>query len=99
MKTFANILLLFFVLFLAAPTIVAYLEKDKNATSVCEDCNTGSSSSIEEIKHDIKYYTFNLYLEISFFDSEKKSDRIIFENLSKHDPISATIFIPPPDIV
>ena len=100
MKTFASIVLLFFVLFLVAPTIVACLEKDNNSLSLCEDCNTGSSSSsIEEIKHDIKYYTFNAFLEMSFFDSEKDSGRIIFENLSKHDLISATIFIPPPDTV
>jgi hypothetical protein len=99
MRIFASIVLLFFVLFLAGPTIVACLEKDKDTMSLCEDCNAGSSSSIEEIKHDIKYYTFNTFLEMSFFDSEKDSGRIIFENLSKHDLISATIFIPPPDKV
>src|SRR6187431_765900 len=99
MRIFASIVLLFFVLFLVAPTIVACLENNNNAVSLCEDCNTSSSSSIEEIKHDIKYYTFNPFLEMSFFDSEKNSGRIIFENLSKHDLISATIFIPPPDLV
>lgn len=99
MKVFTSIVLLFFVLFLAAPTIVACLEKDKDVTSLCEDCNTSSSSSIEEIKHDIKYYTFDSYLDMSFFDTEKDSGRIIFENLSKHDLISATIFIPPPNEV
>ncbi|HEU4790357.1 MAG TPA: hypothetical protein VFS71_11775 [Flavobacterium sp.] len=98
MKVFASIVLLFFVLFLAGPTIVACLEKDKDATSLCEDCNT-PSSSIEEIKHDIKYYTFNPFLEMSFFDSEKSSGLIIFENLSKHDLICASIFIPPPNKV
>jgi len=99
MKNFASIVLLFFVLFLMAPTVVAYLEKDKDAVGLCKDCNTGSSSSIEEIKHDIKYYTFNLYSEISFFDTESGSERIIFENLSRHDLISASIFIPPPNVV
>lgn len=98
MKVFASIVLLFFVLFLAGPTIVAFLEKDKDATSLCEDCNT-RSSSIEEIKHDIKYYTFNPFLEMSFLDVEKGSRLIIFENLSKHDLISASIFIPPPNLV
>ncbi|PZX94109.1 hypothetical protein DOS84_05650 [Flavobacterium aquariorum] len=98
MKVFASIVLLFFVLFLAGPTIVACLEKDKDGTSLCEDSNT-RSSSIEEIKHDIKYYTFNPFLEMSFLDVEKDSRLIIFENLSKHDLISASIFIPPPNLV
>jgi len=98
MRIFASIVLMFFVLFLAAPTILVCLEKDKDCTSLCEDQNTRSSSSIEEIKHDIKYYTFNTFLEMSFFDSEKGSERIIFENLSRHDLICATIFLPPPNL-
>jgi hypothetical protein len=98
MKIFTSIVLLFFVLFLVAPTIVACLEQDSDSTSLCEDCNT-PSSSIEEIKHDIKYYTFNSFLEMSFFDSEKASGLIIFENRSKHDLICAAIFIPPPNKV
>jgi hypothetical protein len=98
MKIFASIVLLFFVLFLTGPTIVACMEKDRDSTSLCEDCNT-PSSSIEEIKNDIKYYTFNSFFEVSFLDSEKTSGRIIFENLSKHDLISASIFIPPPNQV
>ncbi|MDR6843495.1 hypothetical protein [Flavobacterium granuli] len=73
------------------------MEKDKNSAGLCEDCNTSPSSTFEEIKHEIKYYTFNDFLEMSFFDSEKKSERIIFENLSKHDLICASIFIPPPN--
>jgi hypothetical protein len=97
MKIFTSIVLLFFVLFLVAPTIVACLEQDKDSTSICEDCNT--SSSIEEIKNDVKFYTFNPFLEMSFFDSEKASGIIIFENLSKHDLICASIFIPPPNKV
>lgn len=94
MKVFASIVLLFFVLFLAAPTIVACLENEEDSTSLC---GNSSSSSFEEIKHDIKYYTFNSFLEIPFFDLKKTSGIIIFENLSKHDLITASIFIPPPN--
>lgn len=99
MKIFASTILLFFVLFLGGPTIVVCLEKDSNSIAQCEDCNSSSSSSIEEIKHDIKYYTFTLFPEMPFFDSGKGSGRIIFENLSKHDLISASIFLPPPNMV
>jgi hypothetical protein len=96
MRICTSIVLLLFVLFLATPTILVCAEKYKYSTSECEDCNN-SSSSIEEIKHDIKYYTFNMFLEMSFFDTEKGTSPIIFENLSKHDLICASIFIPPPN--
>lgn len=95
MKIFASVILLLFVFFLAAPTIVVCLEEDSDATSYCGN----SSSSFEEIKHDIKYYTFNSSIEISFLDFKKESALIIFENLSRHDLISASIFIPPPNII
>lgn len=95
MKIFASIVLLFFVLFLAAPTIVACLEKDSDTTSICGNSN---NSSFEELKHDIKYYTFNNFLEFPFLKLKKNSGLILFENLSKHDLISASIFIPPPNI-
>ena len=94
MKIFASIVLLFFVFFLAAPTIVACLENDKENTSIFGNSN---SSSFEELKHDIKYYTFNTFLEIPFLLLKKGSGVIVFENLSEHDKISASIFIPPPN--
>lgn len=96
MKIFASIVLLFFVFFLAAPTIVVFLENDKENTSLCGNSNA-ASSSCEEIKNDIKYYTLNSFLEISFFDFKKGSGLIVFENLSKHDLNYASIFIPPPN--
>lgn len=75
------------------------MEKDKETAGLCEDCNTSSSSSsIEEIKHDIKYYTFDSCSEVPFFDSEKGNGRIIFENLSRHDLISSPVLIPPPNV-
>jgi hypothetical protein len=94
MKIFASIVLLFFVFFLAAPTIVVCLENDKEDTSLC---GNNSISSCEEIKNDIKYYTLNSFSEISFFDFKKESGIIVFENLSKHDLNYASIFIPPPN--
>nr|WP_315197033.1 hypothetical protein [uncultured Flavobacterium sp.] len=94
MKIFASIVLLLFVFFLAAPTIVVCLENDKENTSLCGNSN---NSSFEELKHDIKYYTFNTFLEIPFLILKKGSGLIVFENLSKHDLNYASIFIPPPN--
>lgn len=95
MKIFASIVLLFFVFFLAAPTIVVCLENDKENTSLCGNSNV--PTSCEEIKNDIKYYTLNSFSDISFFDYKKGSGLIVFENLSKHDLNYASIFIPPPN--
>lgn len=97
MKLISSIVLLFFVLFLVAPTIVLCLQKDKTSSSLSN--SNSPSSSFEELKHDIKYYTFNSFLEISFLNIKKDSSLIIFENLSKHDLISASIFIPPPNTI
>ena len=94
MKILTSIVLLLFILFLAAPTIVACIEEDKENTSLCR--NSGSST-FEELKNDIKYYTLDTFKEISFLSLKKGSCLIVFENLSKHDLISASIFIPPPN--
>jgi hypothetical protein len=97
MKIFASIVLLFFVFFLAAPTIVVWLENDKENSSLCRNSNDPSSSSCEEIKNDIKYYTMNFFSDILFFDFKERSGLIVFENLSKHDLNYASIFLPPPN--
>ncbi|WP_143376302.1 hypothetical protein [Flavobacterium sp. ZT3R18] len=97
MKIFVKIVLFFFVLFLVTPVIVEWVEKDKARTSLCVDDDT--NSSIEEVKLDLKFYTSFSFSEILFFDLKKASGLIIFENLSKHDLICASIFIPPPNKV
>lgn len=97
MKFISSIVLLLFVLFLVAPTIVLCIEKDKDKSSLSS--NNTTSSSFEELKHDIKYCTLNYLLEISFLNVKKDTGLIIFENLSKHDLISASIFIPPPNTI
>jgi hypothetical protein len=96
MKTFVKIVLFLFVLFLVTPAIVEWVEKDKETTVLSID---DSPSSIEEIKMNLKFYTLNPFFEMSFLDLKKASGLIIFENLSKHDLICASIFIPPPNKV
>jgi hypothetical protein len=97
-KIFVKIVLLLFVLFLVTPAIVEWIEqdKDKDRTSFCID-DEDTNSSIEEVKLDLKFYTSFSFPEIFFFDFKKASGLIIFENLSKHDLICASIFIPPPN--
>jgi hypothetical protein len=97
MKFFVKIVLFLFVLFLVTPAIVEWMEKDKETTVLVIDDST--PSSIEEVKMNLKFCTLNHSFEMSFLDLKKTSSLIIFENLSKHDLISASIFIPPPNKV
>lgn len=99
MKNLTSIVLVLFMLFLVTPSIVACLENNKQAVSLCEDCGNSPSSSIEEIKHDLKYYTLDTMVDLCFFDNGNNAGGIIFENLSRHDLISGTIFLPPPNMV
>lgn len=97
MKILVKIVLFFFVLFLVTPSIVEWVEKDKDTTVLVIDDST--PTSIEEVKMNLKFYTLNPFFEMSFFDFRKASSLIIFENSIKHDLLCAAIFIPPPNKV
>lgn len=93
MKIVAQILLFIFIAFLLTPTIVSVIEKS-NDTSI-----TYSFFEEEQSHKQIKaIFHFDVAYEIIHL-SELTSSLILSENLSKHDIISSTIFIPPPDQV
>lgn len=92
MKFAAKILILLFVTFLSTPTIVSLIEKS------CDTSYFYSMSEEEhhkEVKAELRFNT-----EITFINlSGNTSGLIHSENLSKHDNVSGTIFIPPPEQV
>jgi hypothetical protein len=91
MKKVASVLLFVFVAFLVTPTIVRLIEKDAD-TSIFY-----SFSEEEHSQKEIKaIFDFNASFEFFPFWSTNSS-LILSENLSKHDAITATIFIPPPN--
>lgn len=93
MKIIAQILLFVFIAFLLTPTIVSAIEKSAD-TSI-----TYSFSEEEQLHKQIKaIWHFEMAYEIINL-SELTSSLILSENLSKHDMISSSIFIPPPDQV
>jgi len=58
-----------------------------------------SSAELEDMHKDVKLeFKFDTF-SFSFFTLPKKSSIVLSENLSKHDNISSSIFIPPPDLV
>jgi hypothetical protein len=92
MKFATKMVLLMFVLFISTPTIVSVIKKNIDTSyfySMSEE-----ELSHKEIKADFKEHTYH------FVDlSGETSSLILFENLSKHDNVAATIFIPPPEQV
>jgi hypothetical protein len=91
MKITAQILLFLFIAFLLTPTIVSVIEKSAD-TSI-----TYSFSEEEQLHKQIKAIChFDMAYEIINL-SELTSSLILSENLSKHDIIASSIFIPPPD--
>jgi len=95
MKYLSGLVLLMFVTFLSTPTIVTLIEKQT-------DISTFYSFSEEEIHKNAKEIKANLkedtHIELTDWNNQKNT-KIIFENLSKHDNVFASIFSPPPELV
>lgn len=93
MKLISKILILIFITFLLTPSIVSVINKSKD-TSVFYNL-----TEEELTKKEVKNYIFNSFNHEILILSKLTSKIILSENLSKHETISATIFIPPPDRV
>jgi len=95
MKFISTIVLVFFISFLATPTIVSVIKKGSDVSVLFSFDDEESQKDFKEIKADltIKYdFTSVNYSIITF-------SKIISENLSRHDNVSEEIFSPPPEIV
>ncbi len=91
MRLIGQILLFIFITFLITPTLVSAIKKSSD-TSISYSFSEEEQmhKQIQAICHyDMSYETINL--------SELTSSLILSDNLSKHDLITSSIFIPPPD--
>jgi hypothetical protein len=93
MKIIVKLLIVFFLTFLSAPTIVSIIEKK------CDISFFYDNSETEDFQKDLK--TEFIFEPFTFivFNPQKKSSKILSDNLSKHDTISKKIVIPPPDTI
>jgi hypothetical protein len=93
MKLIARTFLILFITFLTTPTIVTMVEKS---------CDTSMFFSLSEEEHaqkEIKVFTYYEEIQVGFLiGKQNNSGLILYENLSKHDKITASIFSPPPDL-
>lgn len=93
MKLAVRLTLLMFVLFLSTPTVVSLIKHN------CDTAAFFSMTEEELVHHEVKVHHQHSY-EYEFHNlSLLTSSLILSENLSKHDNVSAAIFIPPPDFV
>jgi len=94
MKTVVRFILVIFVFFLSTPTIVGLIEKN------CDTSVFYSMSEEEHVHHkEVKAEVKNDFCYLIPSVTEIATTLIHSENLSKHDNISASIFIPPPEQV
>ncbi len=82
-----------FMAFLATPTVVSLIEK--SAETAAFFSMTEEELSHKEVKVETKVSTHVHLLYLT----DLTSGIICYENLSKHDNVFATIFIPPPEQV
>ncbi|TDD97428.1 hypothetical protein [Flavobacterium cellulosilyticum] len=93
MKLISKILIIIFITFILTPSVLTVIDKSK-------DTSVFYSFSEEDLsKKELKNYIFNSFHHEILILSKMNSKIILSENLSKHENISATIFIPPPDRV
>lgn len=80
--------------FLLAPTIVRIIEKKSDNTAFV-------SIAEEEVdtEKEIKAIVALAPLKINYIFIENNPDVFISKNLNKHEPISFSIFIPPPELL
>jgi hypothetical protein len=94
MKLAVKLVLIIFITFLSAPTIVSLIKHNCDTTvfySMSEEEQV--HKELKEIKAEIKFTTIDL-----FKISKLTSSLIITENLLKHDNVSSSIFSPPPNV-
>jgi len=88
-----KLVIVFFLTFLSAPTIIGLIEKKCNVSFFYDNSET------EEFQKDLKAeFIFEPFTFI-VYNPQKKSCKILSNNLSKHDSVSKKIIIPPPDSV
>ncbi len=93
MKLISKIFLVIFLAFLVTPAVVTVIEKSADISILY---------SVSEEEHAHKEIKTFFYLESPtevITSSRLSSSAILSENLSKHDKITSSIFIPPPNEV
>jgi hypothetical protein len=95
MKFISTIILVFFISFLATPTIVSVIKKSTDLSIFFSFDEEEFQKDFKEIKADLSHEYEFTFVSIAIITSSK----ITSENLSKHDNVSEEIFSPPPELI
>jgi len=98
MKFLASTLIILFIAFLSAPTIVMLIEKSADISLICDFSEKENQKENKEVKEFKSDFIFKHHTDSDVYTSNH-SKKIISENVLKHNAISEEIFIPPPDLV
>lgn len=93
MKLISKILFLIFITFLITPAIITVIEKSADISIFY------SMTEEEHVHKDMKTFFYLDNSSVVFVATKLSSGAVLSENLSKHDNIASSIFIPPPDQV
>lgn len=95
MKLLSRLLLILFIAFISAPTVVALIKKSTNTSVIYSLTEEEIHKEVKEVKAEVKQnfdYPF-ISLKIS------KNTPIVSNNLSRHDNVTSEIFSPPPELI
>lgn len=95
MKVLVKIVLLLFITFLAAPTIISLVKSDADTSVVY-------SLTEEEVQKEIKEIpaTLDGIFQTPVFSATKLTTvKIPVANLQKHNNVAEEIFLPPPELL
>jgi hypothetical protein len=97
MNIFAKFILFVFIVFLSTPTIVSLIENDKKLSFFYVLSQDDDVDFCSKMKIDSIVDSFFLVGDSFTGATELFSTLIFSENLSKHESVTAIIFITPPD--
>lgn len=95
MKTAVSIMLFVFISFLSLPTIVTMIKKNTDISAFYSFSEEEITKHAKEVKAELKF----CYSDESFSFAPTPKNKIISENLSKHDKVLEEIFSPPPELI
>ena len=93
MKLLSRLLLVVFIAFLSAPTVVTLIKKNTDTSLFYSFAEEEIHKQIKEVKAELKQHFDYPFLDLKI----NKNSIIVSENLSRHDNVASEIFSPPPE--
>ena len=93
MKLLSKLLLIVFIAFLSAPTVITLIKKSSDTSLFYSFAEEEICKELKEVKAEVKQHFDYPFLDLKI----NKNSIIVSENLSRHDNVASEIFSPPPE--